>query len=57
MLGESPQNEEVRRKIAQAAKAPIPVLILGETGSGKELLQERCTRKAKGANGPVRSRQ
>ena len=38
LLGASPPMEKLRRQIAQLADAPFPVLIEGESGSGKELV-------------------
>jgi DNA-binding NtrC family response regulator len=38
LLGVSAAMEEVRRAVARAAGAPFPVLIEGESGSGKELV-------------------
>jgi DNA-binding NtrC family response regulator len=38
LLGRSPPLEKLRRQIAQFADAPFPVLIEGESGSGKELV-------------------
>ena len=38
LLGHSTQTVELRRAIANAARAPFPVLVLGESGSGKELV-------------------
>lgn len=38
LLGESPQACTLRESIARAARAPFPVLIQGESGSGKELV-------------------
>ena len=37
ILGQSRLIEAVKRQIIQLAPAPVPVLILGETGTGKEL--------------------
>jgi DNA-binding NtrC family response regulator len=36
LVGESPALERLRRQIAQSAGSPFPVLIEGESGSGKE---------------------
>lgn len=38
MVGESPKLKAVAVKTAQVARADVPVVILGETGSGKELV-------------------
>lgn len=38
LLGVSPQIDEVRRSVERAARAPFAVLVLGESGSGKELI-------------------
>jgi DNA-binding NtrC family response regulator len=38
LLGTSPSAAELRHSILNAARAPFPVLILGESGSGKELV-------------------
>ena len=38
MIGVSPQLQEIRRNIAQIAASRSAVLILGETGTGKELV-------------------
>jgi DNA-binding NtrC family response regulator/tetratricopeptide (TPR) repeat protein len=38
LLGESPPARSLREAIARAARAPFPVLIQGESGSGKELV-------------------
>jgi DNA-binding NtrC family response regulator len=38
LIGASPAIEKLRRQIAQFADAPFPVLIEGESGSGKELV-------------------
>jgi DNA-binding NtrC family response regulator len=49
LLGASPAMAEVRRAVERAAAAPFPVLIEGESGSGKELvaraLHRRSTRR------------
>jgi DNA-binding NtrC family response regulator/tetratricopeptide (TPR) repeat protein len=38
LIGTSPQATELRDAIARAARAPFPVLVEGESGSGKELV-------------------
>ena len=38
LIGSSPAAETLRAAIARAARAPFPVLIEGESGSGKELV-------------------
>ena len=38
LLGESGAMGEIRREVVRAAAAPFPVLIQGESGSGKELV-------------------
>ena len=44
LLGVAPSMDEVRRLIARAASAPFPVLIAGESGSGKELVAQAIHR-------------
>ena len=43
MIGKSLLMEKLRQQISQYANAPFPVLIEGESGSGKELVAPRCT--------------
>jgi two-component system nitrogen regulation response regulator GlnG len=43
MTGDSEALEEVRRQVACAAALPIPVLVQGESGSGKELVARAIT--------------
>jgi DNA-binding NtrC family response regulator len=40
ILGESPAVRELRRQIGVLAPSPLAVLILGETGTGKELIAQ-----------------
>lgn len=40
LIGQSPHLQHVRTRIHQIAHAPVPVLILGETGTGKEVCAE-----------------
>jgi DNA-binding NtrC family response regulator len=51
LLGASAAAEEVRRAIERAAAAPYPVLVEGESGSGKELVARALHRR-----GPRRER-
>jgi transcriptional regulator with PAS, ATPase and Fis domain len=50
LVGESPRTRQVLRQIDKVACGPWPVLILGETGTGKEVAA-RSIHQA-GANGP-----
>lgn len=38
LVGSSPAIEKVRRKVERYAEHPFPVLIIGETGTGKEVV-------------------
>jgi len=38
IVGESPPMQRMRAEIARLAVVPLPVLVLGETGTGKELV-------------------
>ncbi len=37
LIGEGPLMTDVRAQLARAARSPFPILLLGESGSGKEL--------------------
>jgi len=37
LLGESPEMRALRRRLEQVAATPLPVLLIGETGTGKEV--------------------
>ena len=52
LLGDSAAMEEIRRAVARAADAPFPVLIQGESGSGKELVA-RAVHRASARRGRV----
>lgn len=52
LLGESPAIEAVRSLIHKVARAPLPVLIQGPTGVGKELVA-RALHAASGRSGPI----
>jgi len=45
LVGTSPQIESVRQTIDRTASAPFPVLIHGESGSGKELVARALHRR------------
>ena len=42
VLGRSPEIQAVRRRAARMAQVDAPLLITGETGTGKELLAHAC---------------
>jgi DNA-binding NtrC family response regulator len=44
---------ELRRQIAVLARSPLPVLIQGETGTGKSFLAEHVLHPRSGAKGPL----
>jgi DNA-binding NtrC family response regulator len=46
LLGSSAAMEEVRRSIERSASAPFPVLVEGESGSGKELVARALHRRS-----------
>src|SRR6516162_11287957 len=52
IIGTSPAMDKVLSLIASAAASPIPVLIEGETGSGKELVARAIHRASDRAGGP-----
>jgi transcriptional regulator with GAF, ATPase, and Fis domain len=52
IIGTSPAMGKVLRLIASAAASSIPVLIEGETGTGKELVARAIHRASDRANGP-----
>ena len=49
LLGESPAIQTLRSLIQQFAETPFPVLIEGESGSGKELVAESLHRQSRRA--------
>ena len=51
LIGESPALRELRRTVERAAAADVPVLLLGETGTGKSLVARLVH-----ARGPRRER-
>ncbi len=52
MIGQSPQLEEIRGIIDQAAETDSTILITGENGTGKELVAREIHRKSLRASGP-----
>lgn len=53
MIGESPTMNALRRQMSRVAAAPdVPVLILGETGTGKELVARGLHRASPRQGGP-----
>ncbi|HEX9182947.1 MAG TPA: sigma-54 dependent transcriptional regulator [Burkholderiales bacterium] len=52
LLGESPALEQLRTQIAQSADSPFPVLIEGESGSGKEQVARALHRLSQRAAKP-----
>jgi DNA-binding NtrC family response regulator len=52
LIGRSPPMQKVHRFIEQAAATPAPVLIHGETGTGKELVARTLHELSARAHGP-----
>jgi len=52
IVGNSPEAKELLRRIHRLAKVDAPVLIGGESGSGKELTAQAIHRHSSRANGP-----
>ena len=51
--GRSPAMAELRQKLAVLARSPLPVLVAGETGTGKSFLAEHVLHPRSGAKGPL----
>lgn len=51
LIGNSPAMERLRARGERVAKTPLPILIQGETGTGKEVLA-RAIHEASGRRGP-----
>ncbi|HEY2902630.1 MAG TPA: sigma 54-interacting transcriptional regulator [Polyangia bacterium] len=51
--GRSAAMAELRRSIGVLARSPLPVLIEGETGTGKSFLAEHAIHPRSGAKGPL----
>ncbi len=47
LIGQSPAIQKLKDQIAQFAQAPFPVLVEGESGSGKELVAQSLHRLAR----------
>ena len=52
LLGNSPPMQKLRQQIAQFLDSPFPVLIEGESGSGKELVAQALHRQSKRGGKP-----
>src|SRR5690606_14869759 len=52
MIGDSPPMQELRRQIEKLAATDLAVLVLGETGSGKELVAQAIHEASAQRNGP-----
>jgi two-component system nitrogen regulation response regulator GlnG len=55
LIGRSPKMQEVYKAIGRAAPQDITVLILGETGTGKELVARAIYHHSSRANGPFQA--
>jgi DNA-binding NtrC family response regulator len=51
--GRTPAMAELRRTVAVLARSPLPVLIEGDTGTGKSFLAEHVIHPRSGAKGPL----
>ena len=52
LVGRSAAILEVYKQVARAASSPVPVLITGETGTGKELVARSLHQRSNRARGP-----
>jgi len=52
LVGQSQPMQEVYRQIRQAAATNMPILILGETGTGKDLAAQAIHQQSERRNGP-----
>ena len=57
MVGEAPASGAVRQHIERVADLHVPVLIRGETGTGKELVARAIHERGPRRGGPLRQRQ
>ncbi len=53
MIGDSPQMQDVCRKISKIAPTDSTVLILGESGTGKELVARALHKQSRRSGGPL----
>ena len=53
ILGSSPAMRNVREIVARVASVPVPVLILGETGTGKSLVAQAIHAESQRASHPL----
>src|SRR5678816_2434709 len=51
--GQAPAMAELRRQLDTLARSPLPLLIEGETGTGKSFLAEHVIHARSGAKGPL----
>lgn len=51
--GRSPAMAELRRSLGTLARSPLPLLMQGETGTGKSFLAERFIHARSGLKGPL----
>jgi len=51
--GRSPTMADLRRQLAVLSRSPLPVLIEGETGTGKSFFAEHVLHPRSGAKGPL----
>ena len=51
--GRAPAMTELRRQIETLARSPLPLLVEGETGTGKSFLAEHVIHPRSGAKGPL----
>jgi len=52
IIGQSPQMEDIFNLIPEVAQSDSSILIVGETGTGKELVAKAIHAKSRRANGP-----
>lgn len=52
ILGDSPAMVELRNRVTRIAASDVPVLVLGETGTGKELVARALHNESQRSEGP-----